>query len=138
MEYDQRRFFNQVVDLSHPLHSGMSNISGRPVAFFPLETFTSLHTWSGGKYSMESRMILMPEHTGTHLDAPRHFDPDGAPIDKVPLESLILPGHLLDFTSKRPREAITAEDFEECIKRSSRPLHSGTALLAWTGVDKDW
>jgi arylformamidase len=36
-------------------------------------------------------------HTGTHVDAARHFFDDGQPIDEVPLERLIGPAVLLEF-----------------------------------------
>ena len=132
------RFFREIIDLSHELYNGMPNITGRLVSFFPLETHANLRTWSSGKYGMEGRMIVLPEHTGTHLDVPRHCDPDGPPLEQVPLEQLVLPGHLLDFTSKSAHEAITGEDFERAIQRSGRPLQANVALLAWTGVDKRW
>src|ERR1043165_8507206 len=32
-----------------------------------------------------------PEHGGTHIDAPRHFQKDGETVDEIPLDPLI--GH---------------------------------------------
>ena len=83
-------------------------------------------------------MILMAEHCGTHLDCPYHFDENGLTVDKVPLERLILPGHLLDFTSKGVREPLTPQDFEAAVEQSGKPIESGTAVIAWTGQDKNW
>jgi kynurenine formamidase len=65
--------FKEIVDLGHEYFDGMSNIGGSMVAFFPLETHEHYHMITSGKLSMEGRMILMPEHCGTHLDVPRHF-----------------------------------------------------------------
>jgi kynurenine formamidase len=42
---------------------------------------------------MESRMMLLPEHSGTHLDVPRHCVPGGTDVAGVALEKLVLPGH---------------------------------------------
>lgn len=36
-------------------------------------------------------------HSGTHIDAPMHFIPNGAPIDKVPLDALIGPARVIDI-----------------------------------------
>ena len=36
-------------------------------------------------------------HSGTHIDAPMHFIRDGAPVDRVALETLIGPARLLDI-----------------------------------------
>jgi kynurenine formamidase len=45
---------------------------------------------------------------------------------------------LLDFSHKKVREPITIADFEAAEKRSGKRIGSGTALIAWTGVDKNW
>ena len=85
----------------------MPNLGANHVAFWPLETFEATRTHSGGKLAMEGRMMLMAEHCGTHIDVPSHFVEGGTTVDQVPLEKLILPGHLLDFSTKKVREAIT-------------------------------
>lgn len=130
--------FKEIVDLGHELYNGMPNLGANHVAFWPLETFEATRTLSGGRLAMEGRMMLMAEHCGTHIDVPRHFDEGGLSVDQVPLEKLILPGHFLDFSHKKVREAITVADFEAAEKQSGRRIGSGTAVIAWTGVDKDW
>src|SRR5258708_38725786 len=116
----------------------MANVGANCVAFWPLETFEADREMSGGRLAMEGRMMLMAEHCGTHIDVPRHFVEGGTTVDQLPLEKVILPGHLLDFTHKKVREAITIADFEEAERRSGQKIGSGTAVVAWTGVDKDW
>jgi arylformamidase len=49
-----------------------------------------------------------------------------------------LPGHLLDFTYRKKREAITIADFEEAARKTGRQVGPGSAIVCWTGVDKDW
>jgi kynurenine formamidase len=39
--------------------------------------------------------LAFGSHTGTHIDAPRHFLPGGGPVDAVPLERLIGPAVVL-------------------------------------------
>jgi arylformamidase len=128
----------EIVDLGHELYNGMPNLGANHIAFWPLETFESTRTMSEGKLAMEGRMMLMAEHCGTHIDVPRHFVEDGLTVDKVPLENLILPGHLLDLTHKKVREAITVADLEAAEQRSGRRIGPGTAVLVWTGVDRNW
>ena len=41
--------------------------------------------------------LAMGAHTGTHIDAPRHFEPDGYTIDKIPLQHLVGPARLIHF-----------------------------------------
>ena len=128
----------EVIDLGHEYFNGMLNISGSAVAFWPHEDHEGTRQISGGKLSMESRMMLIPEHCGTHLDVPRHCDPDGDSVDMVPLERLVLPGHLLDFTHKKNGEAISIDDFKEAEEKSGQEIGPGKATICWTGVDDAW
>ncbi len=128
----------QIIDLGHELFHDMANIGGAQVAFWPTSSFKHGETVSGGKLSMESRMMLMPEHCGTHLDVPRHCLRGGDDVASIPLEQLVLPGHLLDLTHKSNGEAISTADLEVAETASGRPIGGGTAVLCWTGVDGDW
>src|SRR5919199_1338153 len=131
--------FKEVIDLSHELFNNMLGVSSTSMAaFWPVETHARSTENSQGELSSESHMWLVSEHISTHFDAPFHFDPNGVTADKYPLERLVLPGHLLDFTSKQVREAITREDFERAAEKSGKAITPGTALLAWTGQDKHW
>jgi arylformamidase len=42
--------------------------------------------------------LAFGSHTGTHIDAPRHFFTGGEPVDAVPLERLIGPAVVLGFS----------------------------------------
>jgi arylformamidase len=44
--------------------------------------------------------LELGSHTGTHIDAPRHFFPQGSPVDAIPLDRLIGPALVLDFPSE--------------------------------------
>lgn len=128
----------EIVDLAHEMYHGMPNIGGAAVAFWPTTGFDKSEKISGGKLSMEARMMLMPEHAGTHLDVPRHVLREGRDVAETPLEKLVLPSHLLDLTHKKNGEAISIADLEAAAEASGRAIAAGCALLVWTGVDKDW
>lgn len=137
---------SEIIDLGHDIYDGMptlsaANVGAGPVAFWPLETFEATRKLSGGKLGMEGRMMLMAEHTGTHLDAPRHFAEDGLSVDEIALEKLVLPGHYLDVTGKKAGEPITVEDLERAEKASGQTVGPGTAVIACTGFstgEKVW
>ena len=120
----------RIVDLSHELYTGMPNIAGLHVASWPTETFGGLRGISGGKLAMESRMMILPEHCGTHLDAPRHCDEDGLTLEHLPLERVVMPGHLLDLRHKRAGEAITVADFEAAAAKTGRKIGPGAPWSA--------
>ena len=130
--------FKEIVDLGHEMYTDMPNISGHPVQFWSLNTHKKYETLSGGKVSMESRMMLMPEHASTHLDVPRHCIEGGTDVANVALDRLVLPGHLLDLTHIGRPQAITIADMERAEANSGQTIAPGTALLAWTGADSYW
>ncbi|MBC6441026.1 MAG: cyclase family protein [Rhodospirillales bacterium] len=118
----------KIIDLSHPMYFNMPNIGGQ-VTFFQLDDHAYLSEITGGKITMKSRMTLMPEHCGTHLDVPRHSAANGIPLDQVPLEQLVLPGRLLDLSHKQNGEAITIENFEAAANKSGRKIGPGGATV---------
>jgi arylformamidase len=130
--------FSRIVDLTHEMYTGMPNIGGVPITFWPVETHEGTLLYTDGKIEMESRMMLMAEHCGTHLDAPRHCDKRGTDLAQLPLEQLVVPGHFFDFTHKRDLEPITIADFEAAIESSGQQIQPQTAVVCWTGRDKVW
>ena len=69
--------------------------------------------------------LLLYSHSGTHLDAPKHFMPDGKSLDTMPLEKCAGEAIVIDLSHKAPRSFITIEDLAhvaEQIKPQSRLL----------------
>ena len=130
--------YQEVVDLGHELFSNMPTLRDSAVAFWAYDSHAKLGLITNGRYSMESRAMLLNEHTGTHLDPPFHTDPAGVTVDQLPLTQLIQPGLLLDFTAKGVREAITPADFEAAAAQVGVTIDGSRAVLAWTGVDQRW
>ena len=58
----------------------------------------------------EATLISCGSHTGTHVDAPRHFIPDGLDVAGLPLDVLCGPARLVDLRSENP--SITASTLE--------------------------
>lgn len=48
-------------------------------------------------------------HTGTHMDAPRHFLPDGKTLDQQDLSVLVGSALVVDLSPAAPRELISVE-----------------------------
>jgi arylformamidase len=71
----------------------------------------------------------MSSHVGTHIEFPRHFDPDGLDAASFPLDRLIGPACVLDFQDKADDEAISLEDLRSCAGQINRGdivfLHTG-------------
>ena len=64
--------------------------------------------------------ITASVHSGTHVDAPRHFLDDGAAVDELPLEALIGPARVVGIGD--PRAITAAELRRHRFRRGERVL----------------
>lgn len=80
---------NRWLDLSVPLRDGMLHYPGDPEVRIRLA-----HDLDKGDGANVTE-LSMGAHTGTHLDAPRHFLRDGLGIDRAPPEVLIGPARVV-------------------------------------------
>jgi arylformamidase len=64
--------------------------------------------------------LSLGSHTGTHVDAPQHFLDNGIGVDQMPVDYLVGPAHVTEFTGA---EHITVADLEAAgIPGSARRL----------------
>lgn len=76
--------------------------------------------------------IALGTHGFTHMDAPRHYFPDGATTSEVPLSATVGEAAVIDLSDVRPNEAIDAARLEA---RGGHLRPGDVALLA-TGWDR--
>lgn len=57
----------------------------------------------------QSTWFSMPAHAFTHIDAPRHFVPDGHTTDGIELDRVVGDAAVADLSDLQPNEAVTAE-----------------------------
>ncbi|NCS99024.1 cyclase family protein [Candidatus Parcubacteria bacterium] len=75
--------------------------------------------------------IEMGSHTGTHIDAPFHVSNDGEKLGKFPLEYMVGPAKVFDFSYLQPGDAIKIEDFEK-VAGSLGGILNGDRILVKT------
>jgi arylformamidase len=80
----------RLVDVSVPLQPGIATYPGNPE--FELQPIKRI---AAGESSNVSRLV-MGTHTGTHVDAPRHFFDDAPGVDALALDLLIGPAQVVD------------------------------------------
>jgi kynurenine formamidase len=81
-------------------------------------------------------VLTLNTHIGTHIDAPRHFYADGAPIDRTPLEHLVMrEAVVIDVSSKQPGDGVTADDLE---KSGVRPKAGQVVVIKTLWTDRAW
>jgi arylformamidase len=71
------------IDVSVSLHSGMVHWPDNP----PVQIERTLSIEHGDAANVSE--ISMGAHTGTHMDGPIHFVPEGKGLDKMPLDATI-------------------------------------------------
>jgi kynurenine formamidase len=84
-----------------------------------------------------ARELVVPEHAGTHLDAPAHFAQEQPATDAIPLGALVRPLVKVDVRDRVAGDAtyeLTAEAIEE-IEAADGPIPAGSAVLVHTGWD---
>lgn len=103
----------KIVDLTFPIHEGMQTF---PVHWHPMVEITQLGRH--GIEGRESRKMLLGTHTGTHVDAPRHFIPGGATVDRLALDIFVGPATVLDFSHAKPLQEIQQDEFARQLGKS--------------------
>jgi arylformamidase len=81
----------KIRDISRPIHTGMPVWPGDTPAEF---AFTN--TKAGG-YSANVGRLRVSLHTGTHADAPYHYNDAGLKMDEVPVETYVGPARVVDI-----------------------------------------
>lgn len=109
------------IDISMPLFNGMAHWPGDTPFSFKLSA-TKKETGS-----VNIGQITTSLHMGTHVDAPFHFDDDGATIEDLELDVFIGPTRLIDV-SQCPaicRKTLEAFDLEGVTRLLLRTGSSG-------------
>jgi arylformamidase len=123
MKRDRLDRTTTLVDLSQPYFNEMSTSRAHGVP-----SFTTKRLDPAEIDGIVITHMAMSTHMGTHVDAPRHFLPDGRTIDEYPVERFRGPGIVLDVRRDGP-VAITADD----IRALGADLRQGDIVLFCTG-----
>lgn len=137
------RSFKQVVDLTHTMTPEFPSFFG--VAGIELDKKFDIK-----KDGFNLNWWRIIEHGGTHIDAPIHFSENGASLDKIAADALVLPLAVIDVAAaaaRNPDYQVSRQDLIAWEKRHGRlpargcvAMHSGWARRAndaakYTGKD---
>ncbi len=107
----------RIIDLSLPIDNEMRGVE--------ITTARRLNEdgWNATTLSLYS-------HCGTHMDAPRHFLPDGNTLDQQALDVVVGPAIVVNLAPAEPKELITIDHFSSIVGQ----VRPGVRLLLRT----DW
>jgi Predicted metal-dependent hydrolase len=124
----------KIVDLSRELYHRTPSYPGQPPIIHGVwKTHEEAFVDSGNIQGNSVMFFSMPDHGGTHMDAPRHFGITGTPINEYPLENCIVPGICIDLRHIAPKAEITPKDLEEAVKKAGVPVPNKGTILLCTG-----
>jgi arylformamidase len=123
-----RYMFEKAVDLTHELHNGMPVYPGDPSP-----SFVSYATLE--KDGVNLTKLTLGSHTGTHVDAPRHFIPNGIGVDQIPTHKLFGEAYVTDMSGKPIGSGITDQDLREALEGR---VAEDDIVVIYTGCSEHW
>lgn len=105
----------EFVDLTHIINKNIQVYPGDPETIF--ESVTNI----GKDANANITRITIGSHTGTHVDAHKHFISNGIGIDKEPPDKFIGEAVVLDMSNIQNGQGITSLDLE----RNTSKVKSG-------------
>lgn len=107
----------KVIDLTLPVDGQMPGVD------ISIAKRLEVEGWNATTLSLYS-------HVGTHMDAPRHFLPEGATLDQQDLSVCVGPATVVNLAPAEPRQLITVDDLSSVLES----IAPGARLLIRT----DW
>ncbi len=104
-----------LIDLSRDIEHKMAVLPNHPqVVVAPFSTHDEVRVADGYSFTTATMALVLGDHAGTHVDAPKHFnaDPHAMAIDQVPLENFFTEAVCLDLSHKPLKSDISIEDLE--------------------------
>jgi kynurenine formamidase len=127
--------FRKVVDLTHALSEKNPAYDESAEPLFRAKTVATLE-----KDHYFAREICLPEHFGTHLDAPAHFAQGKWTVDQIPPERFVAALIVIDVGDRAKSNAdyqLSPDDISAWEKAHGE-IPSGSVVIANTGWASRW
>ncbi len=123
-----------LVDLSPTIDSNMPKWPTHPdVGILRDARTVSVHGYF-------AQTLVLPEHSGCHVDAPAHLRPPGSggTVDTFPLDALIGPAKKFDLTAEglEPGQALSFARFQQLTEARGLHVERGDIVLFEFGWDQ--
>jgi kynurenine formamidase len=120
----------RVLDLTYPLNALTPYWPAPNYVPFKHEFFATLE-----KDHVLSGRYCTPEHLGTHVDAPNHFEGGGTTLDRIALDDLFGYAVVINVRGRaasNPDYRVTPADLQDWEKKNHE-IPDGAIVLAYTG-----
>ncbi|MFQ5711837.1 MAG: cyclase family protein [Candidatus Geothermarchaeales archaeon] len=125
----------KLIDLSNPIEPSSKNPYQQQDALAKtmIDTYATFEVT--GYYDCA---LYMSDHAGTHVDSTNHFNPEGKPVDEIPLEAMYGDAAVLDLSHIKAGENVTVEDLREAAERAGVDVETVSIILLYTGRGRLW
>ena len=120
----------KIVELSHTLLPGKEEYKLEVKNKFVEEFLSGYHRKKEDWYIMSE--VTLWSHVGTHVESPYHYLKDGSDVSEIPLSRLMGEAVVLDFSHKKPGEAIEREELE----KEGNDVKENDIVIIKTGLDR--
>ena len=124
----------RLIDLSGEIFHKCPTLPNHPPAVITdWNTHDTVREAGGVKFSIASKFMSFGEHTGSHVDAPVHFDsdPNALSVDQMPLEDFNTEAVCLDLSHKEPKSDISVEDLVAAEKAAGVEIKPRDTVLLY-------
>ena len=125
------------VDLTHTFDGKTLYWPTSPSAF---EMKTLFRGTTPAGFFYQANTIAMPEHGGTHLDAPFHFSEKGQSTEAIDVRRFVAPAVVIDATAAARKDRdyrLSAEDVKRWESAHGR-IPAGAVVILRTGWESRW
>jgi kynurenine formamidase len=120
------------------VHDASPTISADMPMWFMYEAPEIAPLFGHAEAGAAANRVALSEHTGTHVDAPFHFDADGLTADEVPVDAMLLrPFGKFDLKpdDHQPGDLIGPEHLAAAAERGGFSLEPGSVAIIEFGWD---
>lgn len=124
-----------VVDLTYPLNEKNAYWPVGNYVPFKYEAIANIR-----KDRVFSGRYSTPEHLGTHIDAPNHFEQNQPSVDQIPFEQLVGPAIVINVEEKVEKNADYTLSLSDILlwEKENGQIPAGAVVLLNTGWSKRW
>ena len=127
--------YRAVIDLTHSINGHVPTYELSEKSIYQVKTSATFE-----KDHYFARNISLPEHYGTHIDAPAHFARGSWTVDQIPAERLVVPLVIIDVhqpATANPDYQLSVDDIATWEQKHGQ-VPMGAVVMARTGWDDRW
>ncbi|HUE88341.1 MAG TPA: cyclase family protein [Vicinamibacterales bacterium] len=128
----------KLIDLSRDIYHRSPTLPNHPpVTVSAFWTHADKRVAEGVELSIATLFLTLGDHSGTHIDAPRHFDAgaDAETIDEMPLEKFFTEAVCLDLSHKPLKSDISVTDLEAAEQAAGIEIKPGDTVFLHMGFN---